>query len=309
MNTDSAAGTPWTTEEIGAILDEYLDMLQIEIAGGRVIKAQRVRALREVISRSRRAIENKHQNISAVMAALGLPFIWGYKPLGNYQAALFEAVASRISKDGLHEKLSQTDPESEVRFRRHLSGRSLDSEPDRALPGILPPDGWEYEPAPSNISRPSSIDPSIDRIIRRFDPAARDAKARALGEAGEAFLVQAERNRLSANGRDDLAAKVRWVAKEDGDGAGFDILSFSKCGREHWLEVKTTNGPAWTPFWISENELRVSEEHRDRFRLVRLYNFSWMPSAYRLEPPLTDRVHLIPVHYRAELTLSNREQP
>lgn len=307
MNSDSAAGTPWTAEELEVILDEYLDILQIEVAGGEVVKAQRVRALREVISRSRPAIEMKHQNISAVMAALGLPFIWGYKPLGNYQAALFEAVASRISKDRLHEKLALTDPESEDRLRP--GGRSRDSQPNWLPTAVLPPDGWECDPEPPDISSPSSIDPRIDRIIRKFDPAARDAKARALGEAGEAFLFQAERNRLLAKGRDDLAMKVRWVAKEDGDGAGFDILSFSITGREYWLEVKTTNGPMETPFWISGNELRVSEEHGDRFRLVRLYNFSRGPSAYRIVPPLTDRVDLIPVHYRAEVNPSNRERP
>ena len=160
---------------------------------------------------------------------------------------------------------------------------------------------------PSKIARPSRIDPSIDRIIRKFDPAARDAKARALGEAGEAFLFHAERNRLSARGRDDLAAKVRWVAKEDGDGAGFDILSFSKHGGECWLEVKTTNGPVETPFWLSENEFRVSEGNLDKFRLVRLYNFSRRPSAFRMKPPLTDYVDLIPVNYRAELNQLNRE--
>ena len=104
---------------------------------------------------------------------------------------------------------------------------------------------------------------------------------------------------MSTNGRDDLAAKVRWVAKEDGDGAGFDILSFSKRGEGRWLEVKTTNGPAATPFWISENELRVSEERQDVFRLVRLYDFSRKPAAYRLKPPLTDHVRLNPAQYRA----------
>lgn len=141
--------------------------------------------------------------------------------------------------------------------------------------------------------------PAIRRILQEFDPAARDAKARILGEAGEAFLFQAERNRLSANGRIDLAAKVRWVAKEDGDGAGFDILSFSTRGKERWLEVKTTNGPSTTPFWISKNERRVSEEHRDIFRLVRLYDFLRQPAAYRLKPPLADHIRLIPTQYRA----------
>ena len=122
--------------------------------------------------------------------------------------------------------------------------------------------------------KPYAANRRLDRLVRKFDAARRDARARALGEEGESFLFQAEQNRLSEIGRDDLAGKVRWVAKEDGDGAGYDILSFSRYGDERWLEVKTTNGPATTPFWITENERRVSEDRPDVFRLARLYDFS-----------------------------------
>ena len=122
-------------------------------------------------------------------------------------------------------------------------------------------------------AKPKNDDPVVRRILRKFDPARRDARARALGKAGEVFLLHAEQSWLSTNGRDDLAAKVCWVTKEEGDGAGFDILSFSRRGEERLLEVKTTNGPSTTPFWISENERRVSEKYRKIFRLVRLYNF------------------------------------
>ena len=112
-------------------------------------------------------------------------------------------------------------------------------------------------------------------------------------------MFQAEQNRLSELGRDDPAGKVRWVAKEDGDGTGHDILSFSRQGDERWLEIKTTNGPATTPFWITENERRVSEERPDVFRLARLYDFSRTPAAFRRKPPLNDHVRLSPSQYRA----------
>ena len=108
-------------------------------------------------------------------------------------------------------------------------------------------------------------------------------KARELGEAGERYLFQSEQNRLSSIGRDDLAGKVRWVSKEEGDGAGYDILSFSPSGERRWLEVKTTNGPINTPFWITRNELRVAEEHPHRFCLARLYNFSRTPARLPVE--------------------------
>jgi hypothetical protein len=48
--------------------------------------------------------------------------------------------------------------------------------------------------------------------------AARDARNRDLGRAGEEFVVDFERSRLRRAGRSDLARDVRWVADLDGDG-------------------------------------------------------------------------------------------
>lgn len=270
------AGTPWTRQEIEAIVADYLEMLMIELAGGTFVKAERNRALQALTERSHGSIEYKHQNISAVMAEFGLPLIRGYKPAKNYQRALFEAVDSHLRVRGLHDRLAST-----------------------ASIGDVPRAELEYQSPPILSATQKKIDASIQSIIRRHDPAIRDARARALGEAGEAFVFHSEQNRLSAIGRDDLADRVRWVAKELGDGAGFDILSFSRRGEERWLEVKTTNGPSTTPFWISENERRVAEGNPDVFRLTRLFDFARRPAAFNLKPPLTDHVRLIPSQYRA----------
>lgn len=272
----ASRGTPWTTREIEAIVEDYFDMLETELAGATVVKAQRNRTLQNVIDRSRGSIEYKHQNISAVMAALGLPLIQGYKPAVNYQHALFDAIEARIIGSDIQNRIA-----------------------DASMPNAVSPGNLVYGPAPELSPRPLAANPALNRLVRKFDPALRDARARALGEAGEAFLFHAEQDRLSAHGRDDLSGKVRWVAKEDGDGAGYDILSFSKRGDVRWLEVKTTNGPATTPFWITENERRVSEERPDVFRLTRLYDFSRTPAAFRLKPPLTEHVRLAPTQYRA----------
>lgn len=270
------AGTHWTRPEIEAIVADYIEMLMIELAGDTVVKAERNRALQALTGRSHGSIEYKHQNISAVMAEFGLPFISGYKPAKNYQRALFETVDAHLSARGLHDRLAT-----------------------RASMGLASPAELEYQPAPILSNMQKRIDPGIHSIIRRYDPALRDARARALGDAGEALVYQAEQNRLSSWGRDDLAARVRWVAKEDGDGAGFDILSFTQRGEERWLEVKTTNGPATTPFWISENERRVADENPDVFRLARLFDFARGPAAFCLKPPLSDHVRLAPSQYRA----------
>ena len=267
---------PWSAQEIEAIVADYFDMLESELAGGAVVKAEHNRALQNVIDRKRGAIEYKHQNISAVLAALGLPYIQGYKPAVNYQHALFDAIEARIDRSDIQDRVADVNVVRDA-----------------------PPQMLVYAPPPPMSTKPYATTPQLNRLVRKFDPAQRDARARALGEAGEAFLYQAEQDRLADLGRDDLAGKVRWVAKEDGDGAGYDILSFSKHGEERWLEVKTTNGPATTPFWITANERRVSEARPDVFRLARLYDFCRTPAAFRLKPPLSDHVRLTASQYRA----------
>jgi hypothetical protein len=141
---------------------------------------------------------------------------------------------------------------------------------------------------------------SIRRLVRKFDPATRDARNRQLGKSGEQLIFNHERQRLIAAGRNDLAKRVRWTSREDGDGAGYDIYSFEPTGEERLIEVKTTIGHALTPFFLSENERSVSEERRDAFRLMRVYDFARRPSAFEIVPPLTDWVRLSPTVHRAE---------
>ena len=86
----------WSDSEIDAIVLDYFVMLEHEQKGGAFSKAEHRRVLMETIKRSKRSIEFKHMNISAVMDALGLPYIKGYKPYRNYQKALFEAVKARL---------------------------------------------------------------------------------------------------------------------------------------------------------------------------------------------------------------------
>lgn len=87
----------------------------------------------------------------------------------------------------------------------------------------------------------------------------------------------------------------------DGDGAGYDILSFDTDGRDRLIEVKTTNGWERTPFHITRNELAVAEERRANWRLVRLWRFAREPNAFELRAPLEAHVSLIATSYQANL--------
>lgn len=80
---------------------DYLTMLLTELAGQPYSKAEHRRALLPSRSpeRTESAVEFKHQNISAVMAGLGLPHIRGYRPARNCQGALATEVRRRLQED------------------------------------------------------------------------------------------------------------------------------------------------------------------------------------------------------------------
>src|ERR1700682_4390623 len=90
-------GTNWQDDELDAIVADYFAMLSADLASHQYIKSHHSAALMEQIGRTHRSVEFKHQNISAVLEELGLPWIAGYKPKRNYQGAIFDAIDRYLS--------------------------------------------------------------------------------------------------------------------------------------------------------------------------------------------------------------------
>lgn len=275
---DDVAGSNWSDAENDLIVADYFAMLQAQWSGKEVVKAHRNAALAELTGRSRGSIEFKHCNISAVMERLGLPWLKGYAPRAKFQTSLIDSIARHLVTEG--------EPVVPVQIR----GSALAEE--RPL-WIGPPPLVQAGPAPEPDA--------LRRLVRKFDPAVRDARNRLLGRSGEQLVLDHERKRLIGGDREDLARRVEWTSEVRGDGAGYDIASFDLDGRERLIEVKTTNGPASTPFFLTENERSFSDERPDAFRLMRLHDFADMPAAFELAPPLSNHLALNPLSYRAAL--------
>lgn len=278
------SGQDWSDHEVDLIVADYFEMLRLELAGQSFVKSHRNAELQRILGRSRGSIEFKHQNISAVLLRLGMPWIQGYKPMANFQNALIEGIGRYLIQKGEILEFGQPSerqvPQENYGVMQEESSLFVDAPP---IMTALP------------VETPSSL----DRLIRKFDPAARDARNRKLGRDGESLVFASEKSRLKSAGRSDLAAKVRWVSEEEGDGAGFDILSFSNEGRERCLEVKTTIGHQTTPFFLSENELVVSTQRKDSYRILRIWDFARSPKAFEISPPLESQLILRPTNYRA----------
>jgi hypothetical protein len=78
---------------------------------------------------------------------------------------------------------------------------------------------------------------------------------------------------LTEAGRPDLAEKVRHVPVVEGDGAGYDILSYFPDGRPKFVEVKTTSHGKAADFWISPVEVAFSAAHASAYELCRVFDF------------------------------------
>ena len=278
---DAAAGADWTAAEVAATVDDYLDMLAAEAAGQRYSKTAHRRALRRLLSanRTESAVEFKHQNISAVMIELGLPYIQGYKPMANRQDALADEIERRV----------QADPT----LLSQLQRRPVDAVPAGALQRTDPP-----ERAARNRDRGSAA----TRPGRHPDYGLLQDENTRRGATGERLVVDYEQTWLREQDRGDLADRVRWTARDDGDGLGYDVLSYSLQGHERYIEVKTTALGALTPFYLSSSELQFARGHPHSYALYRVYAVDARPPRFFvLQGDGITQLELTPVTYRASL--------
>ncbi|MFK0163928.1 DUF3883 domain-containing protein [Rhizobium sp. NPDC090279] len=265
----------WSEGEVTALVADYFAMLNAEILGQPYSKTDHRKVLMRTVSRTEGSIERKHQNVSAILQRLGYPWIDGYKPLGNFQDALLREVL------------------------RHISDRIVSLDAAIASPEISDTTiQTVFVDRPAGNER-SQFSVEIEQLDPRLDLAERDAKNRDLGRAGEEFVISVERARLANEGLGHLVADVSWIARDIGDGLGYDVISFDENGEEIFIEVKTTRGGENTPFFITENERMTAIRKGGRYRLYRVFQFSRRPKIYVIHGPLDDVLHLDATVYRA----------
>lgn len=284
---EKPAHKDWTEQEVGLIVADYFDMLEAEMLGKPFKKSDHRKTLAPKLQgRSDGSIEFKHQNVSGVLVELGLPYIEGYKPRSNYQGILATEVESFLDQHpGFLDKLAAAptiNPEQGKQISAPDLDQIIEDPPEKTL-------------APAITSKPW-----LSRKARKIDFAERDAANRHLAKLGEQFVFDIERYRLKAAGRDDLAQRVVWASRDIGDGLGFDILSFDDADdTERMLEVKTTGLGKFFPFYVTNNEVRCSEDIPNQFHLFRVFDFGREPRLYILHGSLRELCQLDPVLYRA----------
>lgn len=272
----------WSPEEVEATVSDYFEMLAMELRNEAYNKAEHNRNLQKLLNgRTKGAIEKKHQNISAVMIALGDPYIDGYKPLGNYQQLLYAIVEERLLQTPKVQEAAATAVEQPI--------EKIPAASDLIL--VNPP--RKKEDKPQLYDRPLQVRKPVRRNYLEME-----SRNQTLGLAGEKLSLEFEHKRLWQAGKKDLANRIEHVA-DLGDGFGFDIRSFETDGRERLIEVKTTRFGESTPFFASKNEVDVSDVRENEYQLYRLFKFTEQPKLFILPGSLRKTCSLDPVQFEA----------
>jgi hypothetical protein len=271
----------WSNIEVELIVADYFNMLIKELAGKGYSKADHRKNLLPLLNdRSEGSIEFKHQNISAVLVNLGQPYIKGYLPRYNYQMLLEDKVLDYLIVNINLENKFEIFANKEVnQTSLKVNFENIIVEPPK-VKAIAEP-LVRYQRNPINVNYLE-----------------REQNNNKLGRLGEEIVFQFEKWNLIKAGKEKLAEKVEWVSKEQGDGAGFDILSKYSNGTDKYIEVKATKLSKEAPFFFTGNELQFSLEHAYDFHLYRLFNLEEQVKMFIKKGDLTNICHSEPMTYK-----------
>lgn len=176
----------------------------------------------------------------------------GYKLILNLR--IFEEVSSSI-KD--YEEVFEEEVEAIEEI--------LDSKAE-----LLKVDAPERKLRKATVEHKKSVDGPRHR---NFDES--DKKNKKTGDLGERLVFDYEKSRLLAAGITDIEDRLI-LASEDpqyGNAYPCDIISIDpESASVIYIEVKTTRYSAESPFYISEDERKFSEEHASQYRLYRVFD-------------------------------------
>jgi Domain of unknown function (DUF3883) len=122
-----------------------------------------------------------------------------------------------------------------------------------------------------------------------------------IGERGEFYVVEIEKQWLLKHNQPELANQIKHTSQED-DGAGFDIESFNLDGTPKYIEVKATRRkPGTAIFFLTENELQTAR-NLESFHIYVVFDvLSLIPKIWRWPHPFKEEqinVKREPILYR-----------
>lgn len=131
----------------------------------------------------------------------------------------------------------------------------------------------EFEISQSLSSSVQVTDTGIDFTPKTINHIQNNIENKRIGDLGEIWVMNYEKEKLRKANKPNLVDEVEHIAKNLGDGSGYDIQSFDENGNKIFIEVKTTKGAVNSTFYITRNELKRSLVEKESYYLYRLYDF------------------------------------
>jgi hypothetical protein len=248
------------------------------------------------IAPAKRFLPLRTRSFDKAMAELGLELrTEGKCGWENYQAflAAMREVQHCLRAEGLSDA-SLLDAHSFCWILSQVDAGRTDLGSQRPIP-ILP-----FEGSFQLVDEPAPFSPKDDAQIR--DMQAEAEKRRDSGMLGEEVALEAEKDRLIAAGRPDLAARVQSCG--DRPGLGYDIHSFEEDGSDRFIEVK--NVTRGRRFFLTEGEWLNSRTRANYW----FYLVDTVLEVVRQVPAEhLQREHLRPVQYLVALSEEPRRSP
>ncbi|MBK1726720.1 DUF3427 domain-containing protein [Halorhodospira neutriphila] len=179
-----------------------------------------------------------------------------------------------------------------------------ESDAEKSTDSPPTPKGLTETAPPAAQKSRAGLEKSKFRTRKKPDYAAQDARNRRLGYEAEIAVLAKEQQNLLEAGRHDLAERVRHVAAIEGDGAGYDILSWTIDGEPRYIEVKATRGGIDSEFYMSRNEAAFSAQNSSHYHLIRVFDFD--PNThdghyFELSGDINEKSTLEPLEYRVRV--------
>ena len=151
-----------------------------------------------------------------------------------------------------------------------------------------------------SITTPSRIRYKISEERFRKIQESREA----IGQAGEDWVINYERNYLTLKGRSELAERIARVS-EINITAGYDVLSFELDSSEKFIEVKTT-ALSKAEFFISANELEVARKLNGNYWIYLVSEIYGEPKLFTIQDPTKEigkKLILTPISFQVQIKL------
>jgi hypothetical protein len=104
-----------------------------------------------------------------------------------------------------------------------------------------------------------------------------------IGNAGEEVVLEYEKHRLKNTNIDSLAEQIEHASVTQGDGLGYDIVSFDVNGDKIFIEVKTTTKDISAPLFFTSNEMAVMKKLGEAYYVYRVYNLNFETEDFELK--------------------------